>query len=57
MEKFIHDFSRLMQQHEGHVTGTFDLTFPKAGSGGTDVRLPITFPDWSRIGSILAPKS
>jgi hypothetical protein len=57
MKEFLLDFGRIMQEHEGRVTGTFDLMFPNAGPGRSDVRVTLTYPDWSRIGSIPAPRS
>jgi hypothetical protein len=56
MEKFITDLGTLMRTHEGRVTGTFDLTFPKANPNGGDVHFTLTFPDWSKIGSIPAKR-
>ena len=57
MKEFLLDFGRIMQEHEGRVTGTFDLMFPNAGPDRSDVRVTLTYPDWSRIGSIPAPRS
>lgn len=57
IQEIVDDIRKLMQKHEGHLAGTFNLAVPNAGPGGSDVRFPITCPDWSRIGSIPAPKS
>jgi hypothetical protein len=57
MQKFLTDLGALMQSHEGQVTGTFDLTFPKADSyNGGDLHVILTYPDWSKIGSIPAAR-
>jgi hypothetical protein len=53
----VDDIRELMKKHEGHLTGTFCLAAPNAGPGGRDVRFTLTFPDWSRIGSIPTLKS
>jgi hypothetical protein len=57
MQKFLTDLGALMQSHEGQVTGTFDLTFPKADPyNGGDLHVILTYPDWSKIGSIPATR-
>jgi len=57
MKEVLLDFGRFMQEHEGQVTGTFYLTFPNAGPDRRNVSVTLTYPDWSRIGSIPAPRS
>jgi hypothetical protein len=57
MEKFLTNLGTLMQAHGGQVTGTFDLTFLKADpNNGGDVHVTLTYPDWSKIGSIPAAR-
>ena len=54
MEKFIKDFAALLHGSDVQITGTLNLTFPKANPNGSDVQFPLTFPDWKNISSIPA---
>lgn len=55
IRRFTHSLSKLVEEFEGRVTMSIDLTFVGAGPDGSDACVKLTLPDFAQVGSIPSP--